>query len=748
MSYGIKYQCTFDPIGVTSVTPVYTLQILQKDYAGDVTDVVGTGTLVIQSYATDEPKAPIKGSSLSINLVNDGILPLSTFFSIEADEYQVKLFWDAQLMWIGYLVQADFSELLVDPRHEINLSANDNLGLLKDVALDKAKITYTVILNTNDTHETTAPHTLTVSPTFAASVQNGDRVTVFGLIFTTIYTVVDNSGVTDLIVAETVSTVGVATDDMDLTRPSQFPDKVTIATVLQNCLAATNLQIDTHLFCNFLEVNQDPAISFIEQTLLDTQTFLKDTQIYYDCYKILSDLMARLNSTLFQAKGVWNIVHWDELRYSSNEVPGYAYDSDFTLIGPIKLNDDLYSKFLIEPFNPADVPDLYPETGLFHRLWGPLEFAQETFNYKQPAQLLRNFDLQTLGNLLDTYTTGSGPTLKTFNEYAVPWWYDAYVPGGSDTVPAVFFIRVIQDNFGNEIERYIVVEQDNIISYKIEVNEGDIFRFSYSWRTKDSSPGVVGYTILVKLIDGVETRFVREPGGGPFIEPGWAGGPGWSSPILAGDNTNIWHTINIECQPIPFNGLLYVFLPTISPGFSDETWYRDIRFEYIASVNGSTKIIGQQHQTIQAKNTKQNEDKEIFIDDSPRNSIAGTLFLPTLTGLLYDRTSQWFLNDPGDTRKLGDLTTFETLFWRRIVRSILEGTLRGLISADTGGDHISMLSVFNCSLFPDLNYIWGKLDIDYKNNKSSGTLWEIYDEGEVDADLDSTYEFKYLYALK
>ena len=49
----------------------------------------------------------------------------------------------------------------------------------------------------------------------------------------------------------------------------------------------------------------------------------------------------------------------------------------------------------------------------------------------------------------------------------------------------------------------------------------------------------------------------------------------------------------------------------------------------------------------------------------------------------------------------------------------------------------------------DLNFVWGKLEIDYKHDKiNNSDLWEIYKDGEVDADLTSEYEFKYLYEAK
>src|SRR6185312_2936987 len=73
----------------------------------------------------------------------------------------------------------------------------------------------------------------------------------------------------------------------------------------------------------------------------------------------------------------------------------------------------------------------------------------------------------------------------------------------------------------------------------------------------------------------------------------------------------------------------------------DEITYKDIRLEYYPLVNQTTKIIGQTHETNQVGNVKNNNDSEFFIDSSPRNSIAGTLFLNQMDGILQKRTVKW-----------------------------------------------------------------------------------------------------------
>jgi hypothetical protein len=49
---------------------------------------------------------------------------------------------------------------------------------------------------------------------------------------------------------------------------------------------------------------------------------------------------------------------------------------------------------------------------------------------------------------------------------------------------------------------------------------------------------------------------------------------------------------------------------------------------------------------------------------------------------------------------------------------------------------------------PDKWFIWGQMEIDYKNDAATGTLYEQWQEGEADSDLVSLYTFKYLYETK
>ena len=98
-------------------------------------------------WQEDDPLAPIKGSTLTINLTTSGGLSLLDFYSDNDNEFNVKLTGDDVsgtpiTLFDGYILQDDCSEVQVDFIHTITLTASDNLGTLKDITLDRANLLF------------------------------------------------------------------------------------------------------------------------------------------------------------------------------------------------------------------------------------------------------------------------------------------------------------------------------------------------------------------------------------------------------------------------------------------------------------------------------------------------------------------------------------------------------------------------------------------------------------------------------
>jgi hypothetical protein len=743
MAYGLKYQSQFTSQSDDNNAELdYTLQFLFKDYIGEVASITGADTTVIQKCTQDDPFAPIKGQSLSISLLNKGnSLPITAFQTDDDNGVQVKLLQGTNLLFIGFLVQDDFYETMVDYTHTITLSANDSLGLLKGVILSDAAVRRAFNMSFRTNGVDTVVYMYTEDAAFYP--QAGNIIEILG----NTYTIVTAINETTLIgiayynwtITLSATTGGIAqtVDIIYLTGEINLLNKNSLLSIIAVCLGQTNLSLITNIFLSLYEYRQDNTEDTFDQTLINSQVFIAgDT--YMDCYSALEKVMQTFNCSLFQANGQWNIVHWHEAvpkqswSYANNAIPSFIYNETWEQISTGVFSNN---------FNIGPSPQLTrPIAGLTQGALRGYKFTKKKFEYKQPKYLLRNYDLLEVGNLLRQYVSG----VNTIYEYvAVSWENDLYTPVTER------FIRVVRDTAsGGELSRALVVRNQTfnaptaVQAIPFEISEGDKVKFTFSIQTNFNAPGP-GQIIFALGLDDGTTVYLNDPppaGSGLWDSPN----PSYNYFILSGDNFNIIHTVEIQSPQAPKSGLVYFYLPQPAPTPSNpaqETYYTDIRLEYQPYISDSTKIIGQTHTQTRATEVKLFDEQDIYIDDTPRNSIDGTLFLPTKTGLVQDRTTFWRYPPDANGWKLGELTTLEDLIWRKKTRSKLEG---GFIGNYQSGIPISLLTVGITDFSPTKNYIFGLLTIDYKRNQFSGTMWELYDN--TDTILEDDYEFKYLYS--
>jgi len=737
MPYGLKYQTQFTSQSDENIPEKdYTLQFLFKNYTGNAMSVTGGDVTVVQRCTIDDPVAPVKGQSLSIQLVNYGNLPIEVFQSDDDDGVQVKLLQDGNVLFIGYLVQDDFYETMVDFTHTITLSATDGLGLLKGVILSDAEVrrAFTASFRTNGVD--TVVYMYVTNSAFYP--QAGNTIEILGTSYI-IDTAVNEDTTIGIAtynwtITLTTTTGGIAqtVDTIYLTGEINLLNRNSLLSMIAVCLAQTNLELITNIFLNLYEYRQDNTITTLEQTLIDSQLFISG-ETYEDCYSVLTKIMETFYCSISQSNGQWNIVHWHEARnYTNNAIPGFQYDETWTAIGTTVFNNNFFVGLSPQLTRPI--------AGLMKGAMRGYKFSRKTFDYVQPKYLLRNSDLLILGDLIRTYVD-SGITIS---EYVATNWQ-----GGVGPVYADRFIRVAVDSTGTELYRVLVVSGPHsdstqaVASDYIEMSEGDKLKFSCSFRTNISQGGVLVIVFAVRLYDGTTTRYVDEV---PAGNGTWISTVGFSYTISAGDNTDTLHTVEIESSQTPFQGMVTCFLPVVTQSphnSSRETLYQDMRLEIIPYINDSTKINGQIHKQEQPANKKNNSDVAIFMDDAPRNSIAGCLFLPTKTPDtfwgLQDRTTYWRYPPDANGWRLGELTTLEELRWRQQTRSKLEGGFIGNYQNSV----ISLLTMVITEFNTSKNYTFGLLTIDYKRNQFSGTLWELYDTEQPELDNDYTLTYKY-----
>ena len=87
MAYGIIYFSEFNDLKNID----FKIEIYKKDYSGGSTRVNCASNPVTHLWDKDEVKGLIKGSQLTVNLINEGSLPLTSFYS-ESDDGLILIF--------------------------------------------------------------------------------------------------------------------------------------------------------------------------------------------------------------------------------------------------------------------------------------------------------------------------------------------------------------------------------------------------------------------------------------------------------------------------------------------------------------------------------------------------------------------------------------------------------------------------------------------------------------------------------
>ncbi|MEG7671078.1 hypothetical protein, partial [Listeria monocytogenes] len=72
-----------------------------------------------QQWQQDEAAPSVKGCMMTVTLINEGALPITSFFSVNDTDFRIRYHWGTQLLFTGYLVQDDSSEEQIDIKHDI-----------------------------------------------------------------------------------------------------------------------------------------------------------------------------------------------------------------------------------------------------------------------------------------------------------------------------------------------------------------------------------------------------------------------------------------------------------------------------------------------------------------------------------------------------------------------------------------------------------------------------------------------------
>ena len=755
MAYGLKYISEFDSFKGA----ICRLEIDEKDFIGDETEIICGGGATVLSWGPDDPKATIKGASLEVQLLNvEGTFPISNFYSIEDDTFKVRLYENNEIVFTGFIVQDDCSEVIDDFTHSLNISATDNLGLLKDISLDEAAfINRNVIISGNyavtsggglypvglliEDLSTTDLEIVGASITIDNGIIPPYTIKVESYSFSAI------TGNYTIVVGTAQPSFSVLSAAVEIFTQDDLRARLYFAEVFRLIMKSTGLELNTKVFMT-LFAEGGPTGRLLEDVIIDPQTWLNNGA-FENCWQIVEDVLGRFRASLFQANGYWVILRPDELREWNGQIVGFEYDSDFVYLDSVTMP---------EPITIGNVSDI--QAGLLSSIQRPLKQVKEEFKYEFPENTLCNAPLDQLGNFRGSYADGT----TTVFEYDLVGWEQGfdYTTGGNGYIGSTTdnFIRIVKDASGNEEGRYIVVNGADIWSYPaavqscaIDVRQGDNINLSFDFRTTLSQPGSRTVSFIVEIQTtaipvprSANNKRLRNDGGWFSFGAPQPPNSSISVTVPQGENFIDWHKLDVTSQDIPVDGILYVKIGQLNRFIAGgETEYRNFKFNIGFGVAGSKSVTSQVHTQTQELNIKNINSIQIKIDDSPRTNIKGALFLPTFTGPLQNLTRFWQRGIDGSGSgvnqfTLGQLITKDELFNRRKDRIKLNGNI--LLPSFTP------LSVVQYSEMIGKFFIFGSLEITHKLGETNASLYEYYTEDEVLGDLISDYEFNYIYNTK
>ncbi len=704
MSYGLAYQIQF----LNNQQVSCEVQLLAKDYTDPSVLLTGADNPFILSSSAQDNQIPygIKATQAVTNFYSQSGVSLNTFYNEDDTFWRLDFYYSGVKKWTGYLQLDSCSEQITDIDHIISLNANDGLGRLQTQYLlgDDGKPLNTQILLIN---------------------------------------------------------------------------------LFARTLPLTGLELQTKAWLNIFENSTDDRdvhdyLTFLPETAIQGSYFINSDGTGQTVYDILNTILLSFRCMLTQADGHWQIIRWGDVRlFADGAMPGTLYDEVWGSYSEIFFDPAVdigpYSSgFAIHPINENQLKTILR----------PYKFSNEGFDYNQ-YPLIIQADLQMVSTATP-YATNTIGSLR-YDDYSIAAYFPAWVQRDGDTS----YLEVVTDTSvtpEREVERYIVIPSSNdtpkgLQFNPITISAGDVIYLSAQMKSLANLSEDTAFWIRMALItdsgdfyslarlesitsgvvDGDVDWF------GPFAATLWD-----TPPVTFGINRQQFYSYTnrgsqwmpldltldlIQGNPIwtaPVDGILLVqmFGSNMTSTTSHDLCFNSLNFSIKNFINQTTLIVGQTHNNSQTPDIRNNEDFKVILDDSPRNPIKGTLFTDALSNFDYidsntgestaignvyfTKTSAWHRQGVTEERRLGDLNTFNDLYIQRILRTIVSGDFYGL-------NAIHLLTLINISWLTNKNFIFGSASYNYMTCIWTASLYELFDTGEVDGDLDNTYLFTYLY---
>ena len=716
MAYGKIYTITFKN---RIQNDIYRIEIWQKDFVGDATELTGAEVPFTANWQEVEILSPIKSCEFTINFITDGSIGIEDFYSDDDEGFRVDYYFQSdnagggteKLLHSGFLIQDGVSEPVTDRKHVITLKATDNLALLKSIKWNEA---------TGDYFE---PHPLSYFFRYC------------------------------------LKQTGLYSNDV-LLSPS-LP-----------------LRLFGNLFENTTNDRGDDAEADpYAETILYSGIFQNTDSTWIDCYSILEQILSSINACLVQADGCWNVLRTPEYElFTDGQILGtqYVYNGSGTDIDAITL----------EPLVTIDRTgaDVYPiEENQNKSMLRPYKYILNTFDYNQPSFIIQQ-DLQIPLDAVP-FDTSTDAGIRT-DSYDLATYFPDWIQRNGDTS---YLVIETDTNVTpeQELDRFIVTPYvggasgDVIAGVQlnpITVSKNDRIDFSLSWKTYplDTDSQAPFWIRFLLITDTDIYNLVQDP-----TEAAPPGGDPDNKRLtweVIADNT-LWdsssegvlmfivqslaeitdltqyqfyqlsdRTVGVV-PPIPVDGILLIeILGNNNNAFDGHQYgWKDIKLNILNFINESIQITGQTHTDTGISTIKAISESNVNIDDSPSNTIAGTLFTDELSDFSYvdsvdgedtelgaiyfTRTKTWHRSDLSESLRLGNIITQERLALRFKSRLTVEGSFRNL-RYDTD-KFISLLSMFNIGFYEGKHFLPAGMEINYMDCSFQSKLIEVFNDEDI-----------------
>jgi hypothetical protein len=702
-------------------------------------------------YLDDNAFPAIKGCELEVNLLNlNGTMPSSTFYSKNEDEFKAKLECNGVTLFVGFLLQKEITEIQVDFTHEFRLIFTDGLATLREIPFNLACQSVPSLGGLNITPVTSRLNSFAESAVFYAYL---DVTSLAGNPAVNDTLIIENARLINgvyritrkkdpphnpvlpfvnriLQLAEPINTYSVTGRQAFLYyfTPYDTNNVISLKDVIKICVAMTGTNLNFSIGYN-LTSPHIASNDLFSNVFVDIDTFRRNEN-WLSCYEVLESIMKTFRFTIMQSAGLFRLIRWFDLKDSGNSLFGQTFS--------YPNYNFAFSNQLIATRTIGDGTDI--ETGLNRTLERPLKFSQQIFEISTFENCPKNNNLQKLGAMYQKTTSGT-EIVRKYN--LADWSLNPAAP----TVETAIVSR--SDIYGNEVERYIYINRlpgtnsgsyECVQSLPVKINEGDEFTYEfqfnvYGWQGGNETsyhPKLEGYVGIKHTDYQGNVGWLKNEEDDQFswdYTPGTLASWFYKTTNASGEFWERWVQFSVKAKA-PKDGYLTFYLFNLmdffpTPDGVTEFRFKDIKVTIKPFLSGSTLMAKKLFNSYQWDQIKNSKEETILIDSSNKLDVKGILkYYNGQSG--YIGMTRWELFNFEST--LGQIMTRQDVIQNKVTRLKFEGKTFPIVQ---GGSFLYAHTLISLQFILDKWFVFGKLELNFKENDANFTLYELYDIAEV-----------------